>query len=273
MGVVRHATDERSLSEAVERDELVLRYQPVVSLADWSMLGVEALVRWRPAGGPVPPDDFISLAEDTGLIVPIGRWVLEHACAQLAAWQTSAGHAHLTMAVNVSVVQLRRANFAQEVLDAITRSGICPANLTLEITESVLMSGTGLCRDRLGSLRGVGVKLAVDDFGSGFASLDYLRRFEFDEVKIDRSFSADVPTRDAETRMARAVSAFLHLLGYSTTVEGIEHEDQAAFFADLGCARGQGYAFSPPVGADAIAALLTLDALPPLTYGVPHDVG
>ena len=237
------------LRHAVERQELFLAYQPVVQLATGKVVGVEALLRWqRPNHGVVPPLSFIPLAEDTGLIVPIGRWVLRAACAQLARWRDTLDFgATLSMNVNVSGRQLTEPGFVEDVLEAVIGSGIPPQLLTLEITESVIVQRADEVLAVLHALRASGVRLAIDDFGTGYSSLGYLQHFPVDVLKIDRSFVDSVARGGSEAALARTIVALGNALGLEAVAEGIEHGSQQEALAALGCERGQGYFFARPL--------------------------
>ena len=237
------------LRHAVERDELFLAYQPVVQLATGKVVGVEALLRWkRPQHGIVPPLDFIPLAEDTGLIVPIGRWVLRTACAQLALWRETLDFgATLSMNVNVSGRQLTEPGFVEDVYEAVSLAGIPAELLTLEITESVIVQRADEVLAVLHALRAAGVRLAIDDFGTGYSSLGYLQHFPVDVLKIDRSFVDSVARGGSEAALARTIVALGNALGLQAVAEGIEHLAQQEALAALGCERGQGYFFARPL--------------------------
>jgi diguanylate cyclase (GGDEF)-like protein len=249
---------EADLRHAVERDELRVVYQPIVELESGRITGVEALARWQRHGQPMPSAaEFIPLAEDTGLIVPIGRWVLSEACRQGRQWQlASPDRLPPTMSVNVSARQLQDPGFIQDVI-AVLRDTQFPAErLILEITESVLMSNSVTARERLCELKALGVRLAIDDFGTGYSSLSYLQRFPIDILKIDRSFITNMSRSNGDAALASSIVGLAATLNLHTVAEGIERADQRAQLVSLGCAYGQGYLFAKPVGPDAIAALL-----------------
>jgi len=248
---------EAELRQAIEQDDLVLRYQPVVDLATGTISGVEALVRWdHPKRGLVSPVDFIPLAEDTGLIVPLGRWVLRTACAQVAAWACELGEAaaHLTMAVNLSGRQLAQPDLVELVAGTLAETGLDPGRLELEITESVLMedsAGVALVR-----LHDLGVRLAVDDFGTGYSSLIYLRRFPVDTLKLDQFFVSGLARNTQDTAIVRSTIDLAHALGLAALAEGVEKPRQLDVLRSMGCDYAQGYLWSEPVTADEIARLL-----------------
>ena len=244
------------LERGITNGELALRYQPVVRLADERIVGVEALVRWQhPELGFLSPAEFISVAEESGLIVPLGRFVLDTACDQLAAWH--AERPDLSVQVNVSGRQLEQPGFAADVRAALQRSGIDPHQLTLEITETVLLDDLDAMTERLVELKALGVQLAIDDFGTGYATLGSLRDRPFDCVKIDRSFVDEVATSSNSAALVRTIVALGEGLHLSTVAEGVEEEEQVGHLRALGCEYAQGYLFSRPVAAHEITALVT----------------
>ena len=249
------------LRKAVEGHQFVLHYQPIVGLADGQILGVEALVRWKhPERGFIGPNEFIPTAEDTGLIVPIGRWVLNEACRQLRQWQDRHGDLPLTMSVNASVKQLQDPRFVNDVRTALATTGLDPMSLTLEITETVLMSDTEEVLARLEELRAVGVRLAIDDFGTGYASLGYLARFPLNVLKVDRSFIKDAGTKQ-QSSLTPVMVSIGRSLGLQTVAEGVENAAQVAQLRELGFDAAQGFLFSRPAAADEIDALLGIRRL------------
>jgi EAL domain-containing protein (putative c-di-GMP-specific phosphodiesterase class I) len=241
---------------AVERDELRLLYQPVVELSTGRVVGAEALLRWeRPGHGVVAPLTFVPLAEETGLIVPIGRWVLREACAQLARWRGSLVDGEsLSINVNVSGRQLSEAGFSDEVLAAARDAGIPIERLTLEITESVLVERADEILDVLHGLRAHGARVAIDDFGTGYSSLGYLQHFPVDVLKIDRSFVNGVTRGGSQAALARTIVALGAALGLDAVAEGIELAAQQDALAAIGCLRGQGYLFARPLTVESFAA-------------------
>ena len=246
------------LHRAVENGEFELAYQPVVTLPDGCVIGAEALIRWRhPAWGMVPPGDFIERAEETGLIVPMGRWVLETACRQAASWQ--AAHPALSIAVNVSGRQLREPDFVDVVHRALADSGLSAESLCLEMTESILMEREDDAIAMLNQLRADGVHLAIDDFGTGYSSLSALRRLPVDLLKIDRSFVASLPADEDAGTIAWAVVRLGHTLGLPVLAEGVETEAQRDVLATWGCDQAQGWLFGRPLSpaefADVLGAL------------------
>jgi EAL domain-containing protein (putative c-di-GMP-specific phosphodiesterase class I) len=221
------------------------------------MIGAEALVRWRhPQRGLVGPANFIGIAEASGLILPLGRWVLETACAQLARWAGSKHTAHLTLAVNVSVRQFLQPEFVPQTLAIIGASGADPARLKLELTESLLIERVEDTIGKMLQLKEHGVGFSLDDFGTGYSSLSYLKRLPLDQLKIDRSFVRDVLVDPNDASIARSVVALATALGLGIIAEGVETEAQRAFLAEIGCDTYQGYLFGSPVEADKLEPLL-----------------
>ena len=246
------------LVRAIEDGQLLCYYQPIVSLQTGRITGVEALVRWdHPERGRLNPDSFIPLAEETGLVVPLGRWVLREACQQLRAWQLQIpSTSSLTISVNLSVRQLAHDDIIGDVRSALEDATLDPSNLTLEITETTLMHDTELTRHRLAQLRELGVSLAVDDFGTGYSSLQYVQRFPIDIIKIDRSFVTGLGTNPGDGAVVQSMIELAQRLGVHTVAEGIDRPEQVTLLQSLGADLGQGYLFSEPVPADQIDALL-----------------
>jgi EAL domain-containing protein (putative c-di-GMP-specific phosphodiesterase class I) len=245
------------LQRAIASDQLELHYQPVVRLGDGRVSGVEALLRWRhPERGLVPPDQFIPFAEEMGLIVPIGRWVLREGCRQARELNDMLpGGPPLTMAVNLSVKQLQHSDIIGDVRDALERADLEPGCLTLEITETVMMTDTDLVVQRLKELKELGVRLAMDDFGTGYSSLSYLSKFPVDILKMDRSFlRADASPETAG--LATAVVSLGETLNLEVVAEGIELPEQWSTLRDLGCDLGQGFYFARPMDADTTLEFL-----------------
>ena len=240
---------ESNLRRALERDEFLLHYQPKASLATREITGFEALLRWS-AGGQklVSPGEFVPLLEDTGLIVPVGEWVIEAACRQLVAWR-EAGVRMVPVAINLSARQFREKNLAEIVERIIRTHGVDPRLLEIEITESSLMANTDEAVRTLGHLKSLGLKLSVDDFGTGYSSLAYLKRFPLDSLKIDRSFVNDVTTSVDDANITRAIIGMSRNLGLKVVAEGVETEAQLAFLLAAGCGEMQGYYFSRPLPA------------------------
>jgi predicted signal transduction protein with EAL and GGDEF domain len=246
---------EQGLRVAEQRDELHLLYQPKVDLASGRIIGVEALLRWEHPGlGTVSPERFIPIAEETGLIVPIGEWVLRSACRQIRAWRDDG--IELPVAVNLSACQFRQRNLAETIHRVLSESGVPPQYLEIEITESDVMENAESAIATLDELKARGISLSVDDFGTGYSSLSYLKRFPLDVLKIDRSFVRDIAVDSDDAAIVEAIIALARSLEIKVVAEGVETEDQKAFLDRSGCHFAQGYLFSPPVEAGKIAALL-----------------
>ena len=244
------------LGGAADRGELILDYQPVVTLETGMLVGVEALVRWQhPTRGLLPPSEFISVAEETGAINGIGAWVLETATRQLQQWQNRYGLPELWMSVNVSMRQLEAAGFADCVKSVLDTTGVAAGCLVLEVTESILAEAGGDASEVLASLRLLGVRVALDDFGTGFSSFSALCRLPIDILKIDRSFVSGPDAGPGESLLVTVV-AMARRLGLDVIPEGIEELDQLSRVREMGCHFGQGFLLSRPVSADAIDALL-----------------
>jgi diguanylate cyclase (GGDEF)-like protein/PAS domain S-box-containing protein len=247
---------ESDLRRALERDEFLLHYQPKIDLATGSIGGMEALIRWRhPVKGLVPPLQFIPLAEETGLIVPIGQWVLRTACAQTKAWQAG-GLSPLRVAVNLSARQFSQDSLLEDVARVLAETGLEAPLLELEITESMVMRNPAHAVALLDSLKAMGVHLSIDDFGTGYSSLSYLKRFPIDNLKIDRSFIQDLPADGEDAAITRAIIAMAHSLRLTVVAEGVETEKQRTFLHQHGCNEMQGFLFSKPLSAEAFLALL-----------------
>ncbi len=246
------------LQVALERGQFELNYQPIVDMSNEKVHGVEALIRWNhPTRGYVMPDRFIQLAEQTGQIVPIGRWVLNEACNQIMRWRKDhPDTAPKTIAVNLSVRQLHDPKLLEDVADALGASGLEPEALTLEITESMLIEETDRGSRALDQLKAMKVKVAIDDFGTGYSSLSYLKRFPVDTIKIDKSFVAEMETSSTSAALVKAVVDLAHNLGVATVAEGVENSDQKAKIHELGCTYGQGYLFARPLTAAQIESKL-----------------
>ena len=254
--VSRQAALEADLRDAVTRQQFLLHYQPQV-VGTGRVTGVEALVRWQhPQRGMVSPAEFIPLAEENGLILRIGQWVLETACVQLAEWATQPERAHLTIAVNVSARQFKQSDFVESVLATLARAGANPKRLKLELTESMLVDDVEGIIVKMGALKAHGVRFSLDDFGTGYSSLAYLKRLPLDQLKIDQGFIRNIVTDPNEASIAKMVVALAESMGLSVIAEGVELQAQADFLAHLGCHAYQGYLFSKPLPLDALEALL-----------------
>ena len=238
----RH-TLEQELRNALVGGEFEIHYQPFADARSGETAGCEALLRWNhPTRGLVMPGDFIPLAEETGLIVPIGEWVLMMACAEATKWP-----AHAKVSINISPAQFKSTELVPAVVSALGMSGLAPHRLELEVTETAIMHDSASVFDTLRQLRGLGVRIALDDFGTGYSSLSFLQRFPFDKVKIDRAFINELFSQQDESRtIARAVVRFAVSLGKTTTAEGVETKEQAEFLRAEGCSELQGYYLGRP---------------------------
>jgi EAL domain-containing protein (putative c-di-GMP-specific phosphodiesterase class I) len=247
--VTRRAVLERNIRGAHERGELSLEYQPVVQLSDGRATGLEALLRWdHPELGRVPPSAFIPICEEIGYIGELGAWVLDQAVGRLATLRTELPHSEqLSMAINVSALQLRDGRLCDHVARALLKYSLPPECLCLEITESLLVENLSAISHALQTLRDFGVRIAIDDFGTGYSSLAYLRRLPFDEIKIDRQFVSHLDQDRADNTLVAAILAMANSLGATSIAEGVETEDQHNRLLDLGCEHAQGFRFSHPV--------------------------
>jgi diguanylate cyclase (GGDEF)-like protein/PAS domain S-box-containing protein len=264
---VERQTIEEGLRRALERQEFAVHYQPKINLTTGQISGAEALLRWRhPTRGLVPPAQFIPIAEDCGLILPIGKWVLREACRQARTWR-DAGLTLPTMAVNISAIEFRNETFLQSVFSILEETGLDPRVLELELTESVLMQHAESTESILRALRARGVQLTVDDFGTGYSSLSYLRKFPVDALKIDQSFVRQISTAPEKTTIVTAVISMGRSLNLRVVAEGVETEEELAFLQAHQCDEGQGYYFSRPVPPRQFEKLLEtgiIRTLPPL---------
>lgn len=249
---------ESGLRRALERKEFVLHYQPQMDLASGAFIGVEALLRWQPPGQVmIYPGDFIPIAEETGLIVPIGEWVLRNACLQQKKWQEAGMFAGVKIAVNLSARQFRQQDLIRLVSSALEDTGCSPSWLELEITESVIMENPQDATETLQQLSDMGVHLSIDDFGTGYSSLSYLKRFPINTLKIDRSFVRDITIDADDAAIAQAVIALAHSLKLKVIAEGVETAEQLEFLRKQGCDQIQGYYLSPPLGIDKLEQLMS----------------
>jgi diguanylate cyclase (GGDEF)-like protein/PAS domain S-box-containing protein len=244
------------LQRAVEHGQLSVAYQPIVALADARIVGVEALVRWNhPTRGTVSPVEFVPIAEDTGLVMPMGRYVLETACGDLQRWQGRTAD-DLRINVNLSARQLQSPDLVDQVAEVLRQTGVDPACLTLELTESVLLRDTTIALERLHGLKALGLSIAIDDFGTGYSSLGYLQRLPFDLIKVDRSFVASLRLKPARSTLVGAITDLARTLGVATVAEGIETEEELEGLRELGCEFGQGFLVGAPRSAAALDQLL-----------------
>jgi EAL domain-containing protein (putative c-di-GMP-specific phosphodiesterase class I) len=269
MQSIERLTMESSLRHALARNEFSLHYQPkvdlatrqitgveAVDLATRQITGVEALLRWtHPERGMLPPSQFIPLAEETGLIVPIGRWVLKQACAQNMAWQRR-GLRPVAMAVNLSPRQFVDESLLQDIDEALLASGMSPVLLQLEVTESMVMRNVPRAIQVLDAVQNRGIRLAIDDFGTGYSSMSLMKQFPIDTIKIDRSFVRDLPDDSEDRAIAQAIISMGKALGMTVVAEGVETTEQEAFLRDHACDEMQGFLFSKPVEPETLAAML-----------------
>jgi diguanylate cyclase (GGDEF)-like protein len=256
---VEHLRMRNGLRHALDHGEFVLHYQPQISLASGAVIGAEALIRWNhPELGMVAPGRFISVAEDSGLIVPIGEWVLREACRQAVAWH-KAGLPELLIAVNLSAVQFKRGDVEKSVTQALELSGLNPALLELELTESILIKDTEKVLATVRQLKSLGVKLSIDDFGTGYSSLSYLKRFNVDKLKIDQSFVRDMADDPNDAAIVSAIIQMAKSLNLVTIAEGVEDERQLAQLRLQHCDEAQGYLIARPMPADEFASYMAMN--------------
>jgi EAL domain-containing protein (putative c-di-GMP-specific phosphodiesterase class I) len=247
---------EGGLRRALERREFVLHYQPQINLKSGTITGAEALIRWRhPERGLVPPALFVPIAEESGMIVPIGRWVLHEACRQVQSW-VEAGLPSLTVAVNVSPIELQAKTFLDGLSAMLKETRLSPRNLELELTENILVRNSPLTSSTFNALKAMGVRLAIDDFGTGYSGLSYLRQFPIDTIKIDQSFVREIAAGSSDSKIASAVIKIGKSPKHRVVAEGVETAEQLAFLQHQHCAEGQGYHFNRPVSAEEFMALL-----------------
>jgi len=243
---------EMDLREAIERNELELHYQPIINLRRKVITGFEALARWRhPARGVVPPATFIPLAEDSGLILPLGDWVLAEACRRAAQWPND-----LKIAVNLSPVQFSDPKLLSTIERILAETGLAPNRLELEITERIFMDSGEITLTTLRRMKQLGICISMDDFGTGYSSLSYLRSFPFDKIKVDRVFVSDLAGGTEHIVIVQAVVNIANALGMTATAEGVETDDQRQILAGLGCDEAQGYFFSCPVPIENVPEIL-----------------
>lgn len=268
--VIEHFNMANALRAAVNNDEFRVHYQPIVETETDEIIGFEALLRWqKPDGYLVAPDDFLTVAEETGLIVPIGTFVVKEACRQLRFWH-DAGFGELTMAVNLSSRQFREDNLVGVVRGALALADLDARYLHLELTESILMESGGMTQDILSEFRRMGIRIAIDDFGTGYSSLSYLQKFQLDALKIDRSFIKDIARNPKDASITRAIILMAHSLGLEIVAEGIETEEQKVFIREHGCRYAQGYLYSRPVPAEEISKML-IERLSATDYSDPEE--
>ncbi|MBV9494220.1 MAG: EAL domain-containing protein, partial [Acidobacteria bacterium] len=264
---LQRITLEHGLRRALAAEEFMVHYQPIFDLRSGSVTGMEALLRWRhPELGNVPPATFIPLAESTGVMVPIGSWAMREACRQARAWH-DAGLKHLSLAVNLSVQQLQSPDLLQRVGEILKETGLPPRLLELEITESSAMQNPETSIRTLYELKKLGLRISLDDFGTGHSSLAYLKRFPIDTLKIDQSFVRDINSDPDTAAIVTAIIAMAHSLRLKVIAEGVEFSDQAAFLRRYGCDQMQGYLIKPPVPSAEFLGFVSEVAVAPPTYG------
>jgi EAL domain-containing protein (putative c-di-GMP-specific phosphodiesterase class I) len=270
VSATRRAQMDVALRFALERNELTLVYQPKVMLADGRLCGFELLMRWNsPQYGEIKPDDFIPIAEKSGMVVPIGLWALEQACIQLKKWhQAYPRQTPITLAVNVSMRQLVHATFIGEVAQILIRTGVAANCIELELTESSAMANPQQTIENLARLKTLGLRLALDDFGTGYSSLAYLQRLPIDVLKIDRAFARGLGRDSNDAGIVQMILTLAQLLDLDTVAEGVETAEQIAVLRRLGCRMGQGYFFSAGVPASQVGQLLEADRPYPLSAAV-----
>jgi diguanylate cyclase (GGDEF)-like protein/PAS domain S-box-containing protein len=259
--LVRRAELHQELRGAIDRGEFSLHYQPIISLDSREILGFEALLRWQhPERGTVPPSEFITVAEQSGIIVELGWWVRRTACTAASSWPAAASGRELTVTVNVSARELRETDFVEGVRKLLKETGLAPQRLVLEMTENVLVANDTTTLQRLHALKDIGVLLAIDDFGTGYSSLSYLQQFPVDIIKIDKSFIDGLGEEQLESPLSRAVVSLGRVLSISTVAEGVETEEQFRRLLELGCPLGQGFLFARPMPDDGVSELLARHA-------------
>jgi diguanylate cyclase (GGDEF)-like protein len=265
----QRAAMETALRQALDQHEFTLHYQVQVD-RDGCATGAEALLHWRARDGQWhPPASFIPVAEETGLILPIGAWVIDQACAQLGIWRTLPALATLALAVNISARQFHQRGFCEQVFDAVMRHGIDPALLKLKLTEAILIDNIDNTIVTLKRLRSVGVRFSLDDFGTGYSSLQYLKRLPLDQLKIDQSFVRDLVSDPSDQAVVQTIIAMANSLGLDVIAEGVEHAAQKDLLEHLGCHQFQGYLFGRAVDAGTLAAMLT--PRPPIPYSLSKE--
>jgi EAL domain-containing protein (putative c-di-GMP-specific phosphodiesterase class I) len=259
--VVRRLDMASDLQRAIAREELQLQYQPIVDLATSRVTGAEALIRWRRGDESVSPRAFLAVAEDSGLIVALGEWVLRKVCAQGAAWRAASWD--VGVSVNIALRQLNAPHFPAQVAAALAEAGLAPSALTIELSERMLVEDAGLIADRLAELRDLGVKLAIDDFGTGYASLAHLRQLPADIIKIDPSFVSGLGQDPVLTMLTKTIVQVGRDLGMQVVAEGIEQPRQLTELREMGCGYGQGFLVARPMAAPGVEALIRTGAAEP----------
>ncbi len=270
--MLERLADENGLRNALDQEELVVHYQPQFSLQTLQIVGAEALVRWEhPVHGLVPPGDFIPLAEETGMIVQLGEWVMRTACAQNKAWQGS-GLPAIPVAVNVSPRQFRESDLLSLIEDSLSNSGLAPEWLDVEITEGAAMANVDHSIAVSREICEIGARVSIDDFGTGYSSLAYLKQFSLHSLKIDRSFVKGIASNGDDAAIARAILAMAQALGLEVVAEGVETEDQLGFLSENGCHTVQGFYLGKPMPADSLTALFEEQLAAEAGKDKVHDV-
>jgi EAL domain-containing protein (putative c-di-GMP-specific phosphodiesterase class I) len=260
---LKRLTVENELRKAINRNEMMLYYQPRIDVRTGTIASTEALVRWKkPDGGIVPPAEFIPVAEDSGLILPLGEWILNAACEQNMAWQKS-GLMPVSVSVNISGKQFKQNNFVKTISDAIKNSNLDPRYLELEITENILMSHEDRIIDMMNELKDMGIRISIDDFGTGYSSFSYLKRFPLDVIKIDKSFIDEIPENTDDAAIVNAIITMARVLNLTVVAEGVEEKHQLDFLTGIKCDEIQGFYFSKPLPAAELAVLLKKSVLHP----------
>ena len=255
--VQRERRLERDLHKALDRNELLLHYQPRINARTEEIIGVEALIRWQhPDDGFIRPDEFISLAESNGLIIPIGEWVFRTACEQASEWR-NAGNPQIEMAINISSVQFQQSDISEVIAGILDHTDLDPRYVEVEITESLFMEETEHVLNNLNRIHDLGVGIAIDDFGTGYSSLSYLKRFPATTIKIDKTFVSGSLSNTADSAIATAVVDIGHANNMKVVAEGVETKEQIEYLRLLSCDQFQGYYFSPPVPAHEIEAMFS----------------
>jgi EAL domain-containing protein (putative c-di-GMP-specific phosphodiesterase class I) len=248
---------ENALHQAIKNDWFILHYQPQMD-SNQRIESAEVLLRLdHPQHGLMNPGEFIGLAESTGLILPIGQWVFNATCQQLAAWATQDSMAHLALSVNISIKQFQQANFVSQMIDTVVRTGANPKLITLELTESLFLDGMADAKQKMQALKDYGFNFSLDDFGTGYSSLSYLKSLPFDELKIDQAFIAETPGNQVNNDIVRTIILMGQTLGLKVVAEGVESKDQLEYLKALGCHHYQGYLFFHPMPLDDFMASIT----------------
>ena len=252
---------ETDLRHAFERDEFFLHYQPIVSIAEGRIVGAEALIRWRHfERGIVSPATFVPVAEDTGLVVPLGRWVLKEACRQAREWQSYGAAGHFGISVNLSVREFAQPDLVRAVAAILEETGLSPSSLKIEITESAIIGQKHPAIETVEQLRALGVGIHLDDFGTGYSALSYLHRLPLDAVKVDRAFTSSIDLEERPLHVVKAIVSLAHAIGLEVVAEGVTNQRQLDLLRDMGCDLAQGFYFSRPCNTEEMVALMMSEA-------------